>query len=92
MDDSLQQNGELGMKIGEEEGPQLDWAVIKSLMSAQENTSTSLERYLLYVTHDDFDLDRRNVEECLSQAIDHHERALEDLKVARELVSADESR
>lgn len=92
MDDSLRQNGDYGMKIGEEEGPQLDWAVIKTLMSAQANTSTSLERYLLYVTHDDFDLDRRNVERCISQAIDHHERALEDLKVAQELVSEGENR
>lgn len=66
---------------------QLDWAVIKSLMSAQENTTASLERYLLYVTHDDFELDKEHVEWCLSQAIDNHERALEDLKVAREIVS-----
>jgi|GEM_PF-2064507 len=92
MDDSLRQNGDLGMRIGEGEGdPQLDWAVIKSLMSAQANTSTSLERYLLYVTHDDFDLDRENVDRCISQAIDHHERALEDLKVARELLSDEDN-
>ncbi|WP_144926120.1 hypothetical protein [Halorubrum salsamenti] len=87
MDEPIRQSGDLGMKIDDDEGPKLDWAVIKSLMSAQANTSTSLERYLLYVTHDDFDLDRQNVERCISQAIDHHERALEDLKVARELVS-----
>ena len=87
MDDSVSHNGDLGMKIGEDDGPELDWAVIKSLMSAQANTSTSLERYLLYVTHDDFNLDQQDVERCLSQAIDHHQRALEDLKIARELVS-----
>lgn len=87
MDDSVSHNGDLGMRIGEDDSPELDWAVIKSLMSAQANTSTSLERYLLYVTHDDFNLDQQNVEQCLSQAIDHHQRALEDLKIARELVS-----
>ncbi|PHQ39146.1 hypothetical protein DJ69_07685 [Halorubrum persicum] len=92
MVDSVQQNGDHAMTTGEEEDPQLDWAVIKSLMSAQANTSTSLEQYLLYVTHDDFDLDRQNVEQCLSQAIDHHERALEDLKVAQELISGENNR
>lgn len=74
----------------DEHPPDVDWAVVKSLMDAQANTNTSLERYLLYVTHDDFDLDEQHVEECLSQAIDHHERALEELKVARELVAADD--
>jgi hypothetical protein len=64
---------------------EIDWAVIKSLMDAQANTNTSLERYLLYVTHDEFDLDDQHMERCLSQAIEHHERALEDLKLAREL-------
>lgn len=64
----------------------VDWAVIKSLMDAQANTNTSLERYLLYITHDDFELDEQHMEQCLSQAIEHHERALEDLKLARELV------
>lgn len=70
----------------EENPPELDWAIVKSLMDAQTSTNTSLERYLLYVTHDEFDLDEEHLEACLSQAIDHHERALEDLKVARELV------
>jgi len=69
-----------------EDDAELDWAVVKSLMDAQANTNTSLERYLLYVTHDEFDLNEEHVERCLSQAITHHERALEDLKVARELV------
>jgi len=70
----------------DEHATELDWAVIKSLMDAQANTNTSLERYLLYVTHDEFDLDDQHMERCLSQAITHHERALEDLKVVRELV------
>jgi len=55
-------------------------------MDAQANTNTSLERYLLYVTHDEFDLDDQHIEQCLSQAIEHHKRALEDLRVARDLV------
>ncbi|WP_435096514.1 hypothetical protein [Halorubrum sp. N11] len=91
MGDKAAQNGDLQMTISEETEPELDWAVIKSLMSAQSNTNTSLEQYLLYVTHDEFDLDRQNVKHCLSQAIDHHERALEDLRVARELVSDEDT-
>lgn len=87
MGDTLGHDGECTMNIDDEEVPDLDWAVIKSLMDAQANTSTSLERYLLYVTHDDFDLDEAHVDRCLSQAIDHHVRALEDLQVARELIS-----
>lgn len=76
------------MKPDREGVPDLDWTIIKSLMDAQANTNTSLERYLLYVTHDDFDLDAEHVDRCLSQAIEHHERALEDLRTARELVAS----
>lgn len=86
MGDTLGYGGERTMSIDDEEVPELDWAVIKSLMDAQANTNASLERYLLYVTHDEFDLDAKHVDRCLSQAIKHHERALEDLKLARELV------
>mgnify|MGYP006275177143 CR=1 FL=1 len=85
MGDTLGQAGN-GVMAVDEDAAELDWAVVKSLMDAQANTNTSLERYLLYVTHDEFDLDEEHVERCLSQAITHHERALEDLKVARELV------
>lgn len=70
--------------------PSLDWAVVKALMDAQTNTSTALEQYLLYVTHDEFDLDGEHVDECLSQAIKHHERALEDLQLARSAIVADD--
>lgn len=63
-----------------------DWAVLKTLMDAQANTNTALERYLLYVTHEDFNLDAGQVDQSLSQAIEHHERALEDLQLARSLV------
>ena len=82
--DTLEQPRDELMSAGEHTA-EIDWAVIKSLMDAQANTNTSLERYLLYVTHDEFDLDEQHMERCLSQAIKHHERALEDLKLAREL-------
>ena len=87
MENPQYRNSDPQMKLDDEEVPEIDWAVIKSLMDAQTNTSTALERYLLYVTHDEFDLDEGHVDRCLSQAIDRHERALEDLKVARKLVT-----
>lgn len=89
MGNAQRHDGDPEMKIDGEDVPELDWAVIKSLMEAQTNTNTALERYLLYVTHDDFDLDEGHVNRCLSQAIDYHERALDDLKVARELAVGD---
>ncbi|TKX68971.1 hypothetical protein [Halorubrum sp. SP9] len=88
MDNTMGQTGDELIGV-DENTPELDWAVVKSLMDAQANTNTSLERYLLYVTHDEFDLDDQHIERCLSEAITHHERALEDLKVARELIAED---
>lgn len=87
MESTRERTGDELVSAGEEPA-ELDWAVIKSLMDAQANTNASLERYLLYVTHGEFDLDEQHMERCLSQAISHHERALEDLKVVRELVVA----
>lgn len=60
-----------------------DWAVVSALLQAQTHTNASLERYLLYVTHDDFDIPTEQVEECLNQAIASQERALEDLEAAQ---------
>lgn len=63
--------------------PKFDWAVVNSLLQAQTHTSASLERYLLYVTHDDFEIPTEQVDECLEQAITSQKRALEDLEAAQ---------
>lgn len=65
---------------------EFDWSIVNSLLQAQAHTNASLERYLLYVTHDDFEIPTRQVEECLSQAIASQEKALEDLEAARQFV------
>lgn len=65
---------------------EFDWAVVNSLLQAQTHTNASLERYLLYVTHDDFDIPTEHVDETLSQAITSQKRALDDLKAARQFV------
>jgi len=73
-------------QITDEGYPELDWAVVESLVNAQSNTNTSLERYLLSVTHDEFDMDADRIDHCLGEAIEHHERAVADLRAARELI------
>lgn len=65
---------------------EFDWAVVNSLLEAQSHTNASLERYLLYITHDDFDIPTPQVEQCLEQAISSQERALEDLEAAKQFV------
>ena len=65
---------------------EFDWAVVNSLLQAQSHTNESLERYLLYVTHDEFDIPDEQLESCLTQAITSHQRALEDLKTARQFL------
>ena len=65
---------------------EFDWAVVSSLIQAQSHTTASLERYLLYVTHDDFDIPTEQVDSCIEQAITSQERAIEDLEAAQELL------
>ncbi|WP_435099890.1 hypothetical protein [Halorubrum sp. N11] len=78
-DDHLPESGSVSVTPAE-----FDWAIINSLLQAQRDTTTSLERYLLYVTHDDFEIPTDQADLCLEQAITSQERALEDLKAARE--------
>ena len=82
MDDSLSQSEAIS-----EPPAEFDWAVVNSLLQAQSHTSASLERYLLYVTHDDFDIPVEQVDECLEQAITSQKRAMEDLEAAQEFLS-----
>lgn len=63
-----------------------DWTVIELILTAQENTRAGLEQYILYAAHDDFDLNQKETEVCLDQAIAAQERALENLKTAQKLI------
>lgn len=60
----------------------LDWEIVKALTDAQSHTNASLGQYLLYMTHGR-DLDSREVDVCLDEAIANHERAIEDLRTAQ---------
>lgn len=77
------------MTVDGDDALNMDWAVIKSLIDAQEHTNASLERYALYATHEDVELDAEHIDDYLAQAIASHEQALEDLRAARELVAAE---
>jgi len=81
MDDTLSQSEPIS-----EPPAEFNWAVINSLLQAQSHTNASLERYLLYVTHDDFDIPAEQVDECLEQAITSQKRAMEDLEAAQEFL------
>jgi len=77
------------MTVDVDDALEADWAVIKSLIDAQEQTNASLERYVLYATHEDVELDAEHIDDYLAQAIASHEQALEDLRTARELVAVE---
>ena len=62
------------------------WAVVKSMMNAQMHSNAGLEQYLLYVTHEEFDLNEEELEICLNEAITCQKRALEDLEATRDLI------
>lgn len=70
----------------------LDWEVLKLLIDAQSHTETTMEQYLLCLTHDDIEPDVVELEQCLDEAVRNHERAIEELEAVRErLVEADGS-
>ncbi|WP_096390780.1 hypothetical protein [Halopenitus persicus] len=66
-----------------------EWTVMKALIDAQSHTNACMEQYLLYATHEEFGLDDDGIETCLEEAIESHERAIEDLEVAREALRED---
>lgn len=83
---TIEQEVNLDMEEPSEVSPSLRWAVVKSMMNAQDHTNASLEQYLLYVTHEEFDLNQEELEICLNEAIASQKRALEDLEAARDLI------
>lgn len=82
--------GSVAMTVERDNALEMDWAVVKSLIDAQEHTNASLERYILHATHEDVNLDAEHIDEYLAQAIASHEQALEDLRTARELVAVED--
>jgi predicted solute-binding protein len=81
--------GSVAMTVEEDDALEMDWTIMKSLIDAQEHTNASLERYALYATHEDVELDAEHIDDYLAQAIASHEQALEDLRTARDLVAVE---
>ena len=90
MEQTMEKKTNLDMNESSGVSPSLKWAVIKSMMNAQRHTNASLEQYLLYITHEEFDLNEEELEICLDEAITCHKRALEDLEAARDFVEKSE--
>ncbi|MFC6613994.1 hypothetical protein ACFQAS_03315 [Halopenitus salinus] len=73
-----------------DEPSEIDWTVVKAIIDAQSHANTSLEQYLLYVTHDEFDLNHEEIETCLEDAIHGHERAIDDLRTAKATLNGED--
>lgn len=68
---------------------EIDWTVVKAIIDAQSHTNTSLERYLLAATHDEFELSEAEIETSLEDAIDGHAQAIDDLRTAKEFLDCE---
>lgn len=86
MERTVEEEIDLNMEQSNEVSDSLRWAVVKSMMNAQRHSNAGLEQYLLYVTHEEFDLNEEELEVCLNEAITCQKRALEDLEAARDLI------
>lgn len=75
-----------GIEAPSDVPPDSEWSVVKSMMNAQRHTNASLEQYLLYLTHEEFNLNQEELEVCINEAIASQQRALEDLKTTRDLI------
>jgi len=62
----------------------LDWTILKALLEANNRTSQAMESHLLGVCYDEWDSQR--TVESVDRAITRHERAIEDLELAREMI------
>lgn len=77
--------------IGSEtrEGPgtsdEMDWAVINSLIQAQDYTSRALQAYLLRTRYREGPAPE-NAAQHIEEAIERHRKIIEDLSLARDCV------
>lgn len=64
----------------------LRWAVAKSLLDANARSTQAFEYYLLGSYHSDASSNWNSMQECLRQAINEHQKIIEELQVAAEIV------
>lgn len=70
---------------GSEPADDLDWAVVDSLIRAQDFTSRALQSYILRTRYRD-DASPAVATRHVEEAIDRHRRIIEDLALARECI------
>jgi hypothetical protein len=65
----------------------IDWTIVRSLLAASDATSQALESHLLQAYYrESEDTETEPTEQYLDRAIVRHERIIEDLRFARELL------
>ncbi|QLG61342.1 hypothetical protein [Halorarum salinum] len=77
--------GTTGALQGSEGDDDLDWAVVNSLIQAQDFTSRALQSYLLRTRYRE-DASPESATRHIEEAIDRHRRIIEDLTLARESI------
>lgn len=75
------------VRDSEREGLQeLRWAVAKSLLDANAHSTQAFEYYLMGTYRSDASLNLDSMQQCLWQAIDEHQKIIEELQVAAEII------
>lgn len=64
------------------DGDALDWTVLRSLLTANAETTRALEAYFVRAQYRDDASDLSPAREHIREAIDRHEAIVEDLKLA----------
>jgi hypothetical protein len=72
------------------ESRELDWVVAKSLLDANARTVEAFEYHLLRTCRDDASANVETMLTNISQAIDEHERIIENLEVAAQAIAEPE--
>lgn len=83
-------NPHRGVALGEEldSDQQIWWTGVRAILSANEAETRAIEGYL-HLMRDDFEgsLEARDVDTLIDAAIQNHERAVEDLRLAKQTVA-----
>lgn len=65
---------------------ELEWTLVRTLLSASASENKALESYFLQRHSRDGDADFDTVHQYLDDALTQHRRAIEDLKLARQVL------
>lgn len=63
----------------------IDWTILRAMLAANNKTSQAMESHLLRVCYGG-DAEVEQTKEHIRRAIERHERIIEDLQLAKEIV------